>query len=108
MFSPEDFKNKEVGEKLHVITMSKLGKYPLTNVNTLSLKEKRIANEILNEYIRKLPDHNWNDKLNNDFNQICHEDIFENPNIDFTSLPVKQRPLEDFPVEETDMVKHLI
>lgn len=107
-FNPEDFKNKEVGEKLHVITMSKLNKYPLTRYDTLTFKEKRIANEILNEYIHKLPEINWNEKLTKDFNQICVEEIFENSKIDFTSLPVKQKSLEQFPIEENDMVKHLI
>ena len=108
MFSQFDWANKEVREKLYVITMSKLNKYPLTQYDTLSLKEKRIANDILNDYIRKLPEHDWLSKLTTEFNQICVEEIFENTKVDFTTLPVKQKDLADFPIEETDMVKHLL
>lgn len=107
-FCQSDWADKEVREKLHVVTMSKLNKYPLTDFNSLSFKEKRIANEILNDYIKRLPERDWLLKLTKDFNQICVEEIFENPKIDFTTLPVKQKPLEDFPIEETEMVKHLI
>lgn len=106
-FSQSDWTNKEIREKLHVVTMSKLNKYPLTAFDTLSFKEKRVANEILNDYIRKLPEQDWSSKLTTDFNQICVEEIFENPKVDFTTLPVKQKDLADFPVEETDMVKQL-
>jgi hypothetical protein len=107
-FNQSNWSNKEVREKLHVVTMSKLNKYPLTEFNSLSLKEKRIANEILNDYIRKFPEKGWEDKLTKDFNQVCVEEIFENPKIDFTTLPIKQKDLADYPVEETDMVKHLV
>ena len=107
-FSQSDWANKEIREKLYVVTMSKANKYPLTNYDTLSLKEKRIANEILNDYIHKLPEKDWERKLTTDFNQICVEEIFENTKVDFTTLPVKQKDLADFPIEETDMVKHLL
>jgi len=106
-FNQTSWANKEVREKLQVITMSKLNKYPLTAFDTLSLKEKRIANEILNDYIRRFPEKGWEDKLTADFNQVCVEEIFENPKIDFTTLPIKQKDLADYPVEETEMVKRL-
>ena len=109
MFCPDDFLKKEIKDKLHVITMSKLNKYPLTNFETLSIKEKRIANEIVNEYIRKLPPlrDDWNAKLTNDFNLICNEDIFENPKIDYTQAVFKQQPIENYPIVETDKVSIL-
>jgi len=109
-FCEDDFLKKEVKDKLHVITMSKLNKYPLTDFNTLSMKEKRIANEILNDYVRRLPEH-WETKLTCDFNLICQEEIFNNPKIDFTEVPFKQKPLEELglpPVEESDQVKLLV
>jgi hypothetical protein len=106
-FTQSDWSLKEVREKLHVVTMSKLNKYPLTAFNTLSTKEKRIANEILNEYIRKFPEKGWEDKLTADFNLVCIEEIFDNPKIDFTTLPIKQKDLADYPVDETEMVKRL-
>jgi len=104
MFCPDDFLKKEIKDKLHVITMSKLNKYPLTNFETLSIKEKRIANEIVNEYISKLPKLNadWNAKLTNDFNLICNEDIFDHPKIDYTQSVFKQQPIENYPIIETE------
>jgi hypothetical protein len=110
MFCPDDFLNKDIKEKLQVITMSKLGKYPLTDFETLTMKEKRVANEIVNEYIRKLPTlkADWNDKLTYDFNQVCNEEIFNHPKIDFTQGIVKQRPIENFePIIETDKLSIL-
>jgi hypothetical protein len=105
-FCEDDFLKREVREKLHVITMSKFNKYPLTDFNTLSMKEKRVANEILNEYVKHLPEH-WETKLTCDFNLICQEEIFNNPKIDFTALPFRQKSLAEIgltPVEETDQL----
>ena len=106
MFCPDDFLNKDIKDKLLVVTMSKMGKYPLTNFETLTMKEKRVANEIVNEYIRKLPTlkKDWNDKLTYDFNVVCNEEIFNHPKIDFTHSIVKQQSIEEYPVIETDMV----
>lgn len=107
-FGLEDFARKEIREKLHVITLSKMNKYPLMDFNSLSLKEKRIGNEILNDYISKLPKEDWFLKLTSDFNQVCQEDIFNNPKIDYTSSLFKQQPYENFePVVETDQLKVL-
>ena len=110
MFCVDDFYRKDIKDKLHVITMSKLNKYPLTNFETLSMKEKRIANEIVNEYIRKLPPlrDDWELKLTNDFNLICNEDIFSHPKIDYTQSVFKQQPIENFePIIETDKLSIL-
>jgi len=109
MFCPDDFLKKEIKEKLQVVTLSKMGKYPLTDFETLSVKEKRVANEIVNEYIRKLPtlSKDWNDKLTYDFNLVCNEEIFNHPKIDFTNSISKQSPIEEYPIIETDMVSIL-
>lgn len=109
MFCPDDFLKKEIKDKLMVITMSKLGKYPLTNFETLSMKEKRIANEIANDYIKKLPPLNedWNAKLTNDFNLVCNEEIFNHPKIDYTQTVFKQQPIENYPIIETDKLSIL-
>ena len=107
-FCLEDFERKEIRDMLHCITLSKMNKYPLTDFNSLSLKEKRIGNEILNDYINKLPKENWLLKLTTDFNQVCQEDIFNNPKIDYTNSLFKQQPYENFePVIETDQLKIL-
>ena len=110
MFCPDDFIKKEVKDKLVVITLSKMGKYPLSEFDALSMKEKRIANEIVNEYVRKLPvlRDEWEKKLTNDFNQICNEEIFNNPKIDYTQAIFKQRPIDEFdPILETDKLSIL-
>lgn len=110
MFCPDDFIKKEVKDKLVVITLSKMGKYPLSEFDSLSMKEKRIANEIVNEYVRKLPvlRDEWEKKLTNDFNQICNEEIFNNPKIDYTQAIFKQRPIDEFdPILETDKLSIL-
>ena len=110
MFCVDDFLKKEIKDKLHVITMSKLNKYPLTDFETLTLKEKRIANEIVNEYISKLPKLNadWNAKICYDFNLVCNEEIFNHPKIDYTQAIFKQQPIEDFdPIIETDKLSIL-
>ena len=107
-FCLADFENKEIREKLHVITLSRFNKYPLTNFHSLSMKEKRIANEILNKYIKDLPDANWGEVITKEFNQICQEEIFNNPKIDFTSVEFKQKPYEHCePIEETEQLKLL-
>jgi len=110
MFCPEDFLSKNIKDKLSVITLSKMGKYPLTDFETLTIKEKRVANEIVNDYINKLPTlkEDWHAKLTYDFNVICNEEIFSNPKIDFTQAIVKQKPIEDFdPIIETDKLSIL-
>jgi hypothetical protein len=110
MFCLDDFIKKEIKEKLVVIILSKMGKYPLTDFDTLSMKEKRIANEIVNEYVRKLPvlRDEWEKKLTDDFNLVCKEEIFNNPKIDYTQTIFKQRPIDEFdPIRETDKLSIL-
>lgn len=104
MFSPEDFSNKEIKDKLHTITLSKMGKYPLTPFESLSFKEKRVANDILNTYIHHLPPlrEDWHAKLTRDFNIVCEEEIFNHPKIDYTQALFKQKPIEDYPIVEDD------
>lgn len=106
-FSPEDFSKKEILEKLHCITMSKCNIYPLIGFHSLTMKQKRIANEILNDYIKNLPKTDWIVKIDKDFNRVCQEEIFDNPKIDYTSLPIKQKSLEDYPIEESEQMKIL-
>jgi hypothetical protein len=103
VFCLEEFAKKEIREKFLCIVLSKLNKYPLTDFNSLSLKDKRIGNEILNEYIHNLPKDDWMDKLTTDFNRVCTEEIFNNKKIDYTSSLFKQQPYENFePIIETD------
>jgi hypothetical protein len=74
-FTMEDFKNKEVLEKLQVIIMSQINKNPLLGFRNLSSGEKKKFNKALNEYVRSLPEE-WELTLQNEFNTICIDDIF--------------------------------
>lgn len=109
MFSPKDFSNKEIRDRLHCITLSKMGKYPLTPIESLSFKEKRVANDILNTYIHHLPHlrEDWYATLLRDFNIVCEEEIFNHPKIDFLQSDFKQKPIEEFPIEENEKVSIL-
>ena len=107
-FCMEDFRRKEIRDMLYCITFSRINKYPLTEMNTLYLKEKRIVNETLNNYIQQLPKEDWLQILTADFRQVCQEEIFDNPKIDYTSSHFKQQPIENFdPIIETEQLKVL-
>lgn len=76
MFGPEDFKNKSVVEKLQVIIMAEMGKNPLGSFRNLTMGDRRRFNDRLNAYVRALPEIEWELKLNDDFNRVCSEDLF--------------------------------
>jgi hypothetical protein len=72
----EDFKKREVIEKLQVIIMAQIGKGPLNGFRSLSSGERKRFNLALNEYIRTFLSEDWELKLQADFNTICIDDIF--------------------------------
>lgn len=74
-FTMSDFKNREVLEKIQVIILSQMGKYPLGCFRNLTSGERKRFNVALNEYIRLLPEE-WELKLQSDFNTTCSDDIF--------------------------------
>ena len=71
----EDFKKREVIEKLQVIIMAQIGKGPLNGFRNLTSGERKRFNLALNEYIRTFSE-DWELKLQNDFNTVCTDDIF--------------------------------
>ena len=76
MFGLNDFKNKSVVEKLQVIIMGEMGKNPLSSFRHLTTGDRRRFNDRLNAYVRALPDMDWELKMNEDFNRVCSEDLF--------------------------------
>jgi hypothetical protein len=74
MFLKTDFEG-DTKMKICVIVMHLIGKPPLTRFNQLLMKEKRLFNEKLNEFIENLPNE-WEEKLQNEFHQICNDEIF--------------------------------
>lgn len=71
----EDFKKRENIEKLQVIILAKLGKNPLGCFRSLTTGEKKRFNKEMNIYLSFLAD-NWEEQLQNDFNETCNDDIF--------------------------------
>ena len=75
MFSQSDF-GGETKQRLLVIVMSRIGKFPLTPFHRLLAVEKAKFNEFLNQYIRDLPEDNWEQHMTDEFNQVCSEEVF--------------------------------
>ena len=79
IFSMEDFKKREVIEKIQVIIMVQIGKGPLNGFRNLSLGERKKFNVALNLYINSslvIAKDDWELTLQNDFNTVCTDDIF--------------------------------
>ena len=76
MFNQEDF--NEHSSRLRLIIMSKMNKPILTRFNQLDNREKKKFNKMLNQYILSLPPfkEDWMDKLVDDFNELCLDNIF--------------------------------
>lgn len=83
----EDFKNH--AQRISVIIMVKMLKHPLTSFHTLASGEKRKFNRLMNEYLKNLGEE-WEQKLIEDFNQTCDEDLFTN-SFNPELIPVSQR-----------------
>ena len=77
-FSHEDFKVVANVDRLRVIIMHEMEYYPLKTFKQLSNREQKRFNTLLNAYIEKLPDEkaDWDLVLQNDFNEVCVNEIF--------------------------------
>lgn len=90
MFTPADYAEPDIIERLRALTMVKLNKNILTKFSSLSVKEQRLANLELNKYIREsLGEINWKDTLINDFNLVANEEVFQNPKFDYSKVYVR-------------------
>jgi hypothetical protein len=79
LFTKEDFMNPEVAQKLSVVIMNQMEKPVLTLFKHLKQREKKKFNELLNQYINSLGE-NWVDRLTQDFNETCHDELFDPDN----------------------------
>lgn len=97
-FCKSDFEDPEIFERLRALSICKTGNKIQTNFHNLTMKKKREANEWLNSYIfNKLNCDNWREILLNDFQILCHEELFDpdlNSKNDYTTIFVKQSNLE--------------
>lgn len=75
MFSQNDF--TKFSYKLKIIILAEMCIDVLTSFKDLSKKHQRIVNDKINIYIKLLPE-DFESKINNDFDQICCEEMFEN------------------------------
>ena len=74
MFSIDDF--AENTQMLSTIVLVKMDKPPLYNFHKLPSKEKLKFNQILNEYIKKLPEDDWKDQLTKEYQKILSDEVF--------------------------------
>ena len=66
----------ENATRLQVIVMSRLNRHPLSDYKRMNLKEQRVFDKALNEYIRQLPQGTEEQSIGEDFNIVCHEEVF--------------------------------
>lgn len=104
LFNKSDFENPETFEMLRAIAVVGAGAPIMHPFATLSAKQKRLTNEYLNNYIKtSLSSADWKEKLQQDFNNLCHEEIFDDTlgeKNDYTVFPVKQSNSEPVLIEE--------
>ena len=94
-------------ERLSVIIFSRLNQPPLSNYHKLNIKEQRIFNQELNNYIKSLTNGEEETTIITDFNKVCNEEIyhdFKKLKIDKMCLPAatKEQIEKDEPEELWD------
>jgi hypothetical protein len=78
--------------------MSRQNYDPMTNFHKLEPKQKRLFNEELNAYIRSLTV-DFEQKIKEDFTQVCQEEIFPFLNTKYKNLAVRPSSEEDLKKE---------
>ena len=93
LFTKEDFTNPITWEMLRAIATVKCGHSIMTPFNSFAIKQKRVVNEYLNNYIKNsLAGEDWELVLQSDFNDLCQEEIFDDSfgeKRDYTNIFVK-------------------
>lgn len=72
-FSMKDFENDEVRLKLLTIINDKLRFNVLKKFSQLSKREQVYFNDEMNKYLRELPEENYLEVINKNFNTIMHD-----------------------------------
>lgn len=103
LFNKTDFENPVTIEMLRAISTVACGNRIMTPYASLTAKQKRQINEYLNNYIKTtLSGEDWEQRLQEDFNNLCHEEIFDDAlgeKKDYTVFPVKQSSTEPILIE---------
>lgn len=97
-FTKEDFSDPDIFERLRALAMVRTGNKLQTRFDSLTIKQRRHANEWMNTYIfQKLDCDNWMEVLLSDFQNLCEEELFD-PNLgakkDYTNVFVRQSSIE--------------
>jgi len=103
-FTLENF--HQFQQQLRVIIMSRQNYDPMREFKSLEPKQQRLFNEELNKYIRALPP-NFEEKITEDFNFVCKEEIFPFLNTKYKNLvvrPSNQAELESETKEYTELI----
>lgn len=85
-FTKTDFENIEIRTKLITIMNDAIGVPALTKISNLTKRQILTMNEKMNKYIRDLPDENYLEKINKDFNFVMG-DFFEQMKPDEMFIP---------------------
>jgi len=75
MFSKEDFQG-DTKVKIACIVMNRINQPPLKRFSQLLNKDKRLFNEKLNEFIHSLPEQDWLKHVDDQFNTVINDEIF--------------------------------
>jgi hypothetical protein len=73
-FRQEDYTG-DVATKLNCIILNFMGKNMLLALRDLTKGEQKKFQKELNEYVRNLPDDDWEDKITKDFNDLVCSDL---------------------------------
>jgi hypothetical protein len=75
--------NKEMINRVKCISLFKMGKPILTNTYNINYRDKEKLQSIMHTY-----NDISHDEIIKEFNEIANIDIFDNPNIDYSILPI--------------------
>jgi len=88
----------QYSQQLRVIIMSRQNYDPMTQFKHLEPKQQRLFNEELNKYIRALTG-DFHNKITEDFNYICQEEIFPFLNTKYKNMAVRPSNEEELSKE---------
>ena len=97
----------QYSQQLRVIIMSRQNYDPMTQFKNLEPKQQRLFNEELNKYIRALTGEDFHNKITEDFNYICNEEIFPFLNTKYKNMAVRPSNEEEL-ANETKEYTELI
>ena len=96
MFSPQDFPT--YANRIRMIVFSQLDIDVTRSFRELSKKQQRLVNIKINEYIYSLPE-NFDEKINEDFNIVCGDELFEDLHIKAAKMKIRPSSVSEIESE---------